>query len=46
MCEFIRAGWTERERRKRAGDAESMHWTPPRVTVDEELLAADDEMGW
>ncbi len=33
-CERIQAGWTERERLKRAGWVEGRHWTPPLVATD------------
>ncbi len=38
-CERIQAGWTERERLKRAGWAEGRHWLPP--LVDTETLFPD-----
>ena len=30
-CERIQEGWSERERRNRAGDIEGRHWLPPLV---------------
>ncbi len=33
-CDRIQAGWSERERRKRAGWIEGGHWLPPLVETD------------
>jgi hypothetical protein len=33
-CERIQAGWSERERRKRSGQAEGRRWLPPLIDSD------------
>ena len=40
-CRRIRAQWTDRERRRRAGQVADEHWTPPTITGD--LLGFDRE---
>jgi len=39
-CEKIQEGWSERERRKRAGGEEGGHWLPPLVETDSLLAEA------
>lgn len=36
-CDRIQKGWSERERRKRAGWIEGGHWSPPLVEADSML---------
>ena len=45
-CETIRATWSERELRKRAGIAGHRPWTPPRVSIDEEQALVGGEECW
>ena len=33
-CASIREGWSDQERRKRAGLAKEEGWTPPRAKID------------
>jgi hypothetical protein len=44
-CEHIQAGWSERERRKRAGRASGSAWTPPRVDLAAVTEAMREEFG-
>ncbi len=39
-CERIQEGWSERERRKRAGWIEGGRWLPPLVEIDSLLYEA------
>jgi hypothetical protein len=45
-CETIRATWSERELRKRAGVDGRKPWTPPQVPVNEEQAVVPAEEYW
>lgn len=44
-CERIQEGWTERERKKRAGANNQQHWLPPLVEADSLFLDGISHIG-
>jgi hypothetical protein len=42
-CEQIQAGWSKRERAKRAGQPRSERWTPPNIRLSLVLESVNEE---